>query len=435
MKALSVIQDLTNGTFQRINNDYNIWDGFKGFNNSYMGVNDSTVMYHIMEIPLSNIDVTDRLLNLNEENVENLLASIRQHGLLSPIAVQWTEGKGSPTNRQHRLIYGAHRLEASRRYFMELAKELADHRGGRPADEVFNDYTIPCLVFSPRATEKQIKAIEAAENLVRQILTKEQAERLTKCLIKSAPIKKVKEVFTKKGIEGLKQAADAATKRKSEEGQFRGDQKSPLKSDKKKPRGLSTQPNVLAELVRPDVEKQHPDLSDAEKEKKVSDTARDLRSNIRDAASDLGIELPKDNTGRIVYTPETVLDVVAATQRIAEDEKYAEEVAQRADERKKVSNGRKIASGAAKRVKEIAQETGREDLAEKIDQAVKRDEKGVVVNEVADELGVSARGRCEVQLYWPAEKIGERLVSAFDRATVFAVAQWIIKWCKENPVK
>lgn len=110
-----------------------------------------------MQIPIKLIDDTGRLRPVTEKQVENLVASIRDVGLLNPVTVIEAEVMaGGSFRKGWRLVAGAHRLEAARRLgWSEIEAHVI------------------------KASDLEAKLAECDENLVASVLSPSERALLT----------------------------------------------------------------------------------------------------------------------------------------------------------------------------------------------------------------------------------------------------------------
>ena len=383
-EAMRQVQDLTNGLPTYTDPKTDAFGDYKGF--GYLVSNDNlefSTTYHTARPSPNQITVPDRRAwELSESHVLMLMESIRKNGLTTPISVRFDN------LHKYTLISGAHRLEAIKR----LRAEYLAEKGISPDDpkgtaQWANWNEIPAMVYGPKTPVSYLQTLEIVENLHRRQLTDAEKTALAASLQK----KKLGRLVKVKVIaeESVKQAEVAEV---VEDNRFAE------KSAKRSEDGTVGKGNKIA--------------SKPVTQATVAEAAGVHRATVQDAFKTIeavtGVKVDLNK-------PETIqdglkkLDAVMVTA--GEDDKIAEEVRGKIKvvEQKAKAKSR-VTAGRTQSVIKEAEKRGRIDLVEEI--KTSPDMKLAVV-EAADEMGISVRKSCMIELHEPANRIAFKVFDTF----------------------
>lgn len=361
--------------------------------------------WHVAVEAVDKLDIPDdsqRLWAIDDKHVKTLAESIRVEGMIVPVGVKYVKAdddKGAHNYERfpkcYRLIYGKHRVMAMLLLHDEWCKENPDKE---PQTSPWLD--IQVVVFSPTMTEKDCQRYEAIENLQRRQMTNEEKTALSSVLAgkKLGKLAKVKAIAE----ESAKQAEVVEEKDFIEKS---------IKSPKSK-----TNPGkpVTQTTVADAVGVSQPTVLDAFK--------------TIEAVTGVKIDLDKPETIK-----EAITDIEAVMVIAGEDDDFAEDVRDKIKTVEKKSKAeRRVTTGRAQSVIVEAEKRGRVDLVEDI--KTNPDMKMAVV-EAAEEMGISVRRSCLIELHEPAASIVDKLFKNFSRETMSEMALMVLKRLKDMPIE
>lgn len=353
--------------------------------------------WHVAVEAVDKLDIPDdsqRLWAIDDKHVKALAESIRVEGMIVPVGVKYVKAdddKGAHNYERfpkcYRLIYGKHRVMAMLLLHDEWCKENPEKE---PQTSPWLD--IQVVVFSPTMTEKDCQRYEAIENLQRRILTDEERTRNASVLAG----KKLGKLAT------IKDVAKKAAAKVAEKEPFGIPNGSPRsKFDPNKPVSLS----------------------DIGAKASVSDAFKTI-----EAVTGVKIDLDKPETIKEAISDLEAVMVIAET-----DDDFAENVRDKIKTVEKKSKAEKrVTTGRAQSVISEAEKRGRVDLVEDI--KTNPDMKLAVV-EAAEEMGISVRRSCLIELHEPAASIVDKLFKNFSRETMSEMALMVLKRLKDMPIE
>ena len=367
--------------------------------------------WQVARVAIDKLTIPDedkRLWKINGDHVAKLAESIKAEGkCIVPIGVQWvardhkaiSEAK-SPAG--FRLIYGKHRVQALFLLHEEWCKE---NPGVEPQKSPWLD--TQAIAFSPEMTEKDMLRYEAIENLQRRQMTNEEKTALAAVLAgkklgnlgKSLAI--VQE--TAKQVANVPKEAESGFMEKSIKPKARAEQN---KTRASKPVTQAT----IAEAAG------------------VHLTTVLAAFKTVEAVTGVKIDLGKPETIKAAQDNLNAVMVIAG-----EDDEFAEQIRDELNGVEKKARAEKHASaGRIQSVINKAEKQGRIDLVEEI--KTSPDMKLAAV-EAAEDMGISVRRCCRIELHAPTSSIVEKLLNSFGREGLSDICQAGLKRLEDLPLE